>query len=110
MNDGLLGFGYAHTLPPLPAAVKQWTEVWSPQCILEEKRGGRPLTVLRSIYYTRVGALLLARISWKAIHTGALDDPRVTEEEFQKRFALAIERRRCRLDRRKGKVREHYAG
>jgi hypothetical protein len=111
MNDGFLGL--AHSLPaPVPHAVYRWTSIWEPKIILSAKQRREddlaPRAHHRAVYYSRIRALLLAHVSWKAIEAGELDDPRIDSDQFQKMFQLAVERRRARLGRERGKRRERY--
>lgn len=123
MADHAGGIGYAHSMDlriPIPrqpkkfdqAIVKRWLEIWEPLCAMAAARTNDPADAFRAFrdgYNRRITTLLQASLAWNVIRHGNLDDPRATGTEFDRGLCLAIERRRCRMNRTKGKKRGPYA-
>lgn len=122
MNDGLLGIGYAHAMSPprtrtpsreSTAIAFRWISYWEPICVLQSHRAIDPAAdfrILRDAFTRRIRALLAANISWSVIRAGDLDDPRGAGVEFDRSLCLAIQRRRDRLGRTKGKGKKYANG
>lgn len=86
--------GLAHSMSSPELRWPHW-QAWA---VMEARRAGRvaDLTRLKARHCERLRRLTAAEIGWPAILRGELDDPRVGEVEFERRFALALERRRIR--------------
>lgn len=100
------------TTPPLNkpsprmdlAIAARWEELL-PWCILDAKRSSDPaesLHMLKTRHHARCVELLCHRISWLTIRFCELDHPRWHDGEFRQSLKEAVERRRTRMDRRKG--------
>jgi hypothetical protein len=116
MADMRIGMGYCHVMPNVTtsraAILRRWESVWRPLSALHSHRDGETdpasaYAALRDTYLRRIDKLLAASITWKAIHASNLDDPRRTGTEFDRALCLAIERRRCRMGRRKGEGKKY---
>jgi len=106
------GIGYAHAMPlarqpkKLATIKLRWDEFWSPQCLLAAKREDDPADAfcnLHHAYKRRMATLLSANLDWRSITRSDLDSPLQSGTEFDRALCLAIERRRCRIGRVKGK-------
>lgn len=113
------GIGYAHTMPssarqPRTAAIvtERWERKWLAPCSAASKLADDPILefgILRHRYHLRIGQLFRAEIAWTTILRGDLDSPLTDANDFTHSLALAIERRRSRMNRVKGRKREKYS-
>lgn len=119
MADDQIGIGYAHTMNPYPfplrdrreprnpeTIARRWDSRWEPECVLAAKRTDNPVeefSVLRFRFNLRVRRLLAAGLEWRTIVASDYDSPLSTGTEFDRKLCLAIERRRVRMGRVKGK-------
>ena len=120
------GIGYAHAMMQpteiFPAAPRQpkklltklrrWEQYWEPRCVLECKRleNHDPADCFREFreaFDRRLRALFSAGIAWTVITKGNLDSPLQSGTEFDRALCLAIERRRCRMNRKKGEGKKY---
>jgi hypothetical protein len=106
-----LGIGYAHAAPlSSRRVILRWQRYWEPRCVVEAKRRDDATDSfynLKLAYKRRIDTLLRAKIRWSVITANALDSPLALGTEFDRNLALAIERRRCRLGREKGKGKKY---
>jgi hypothetical protein len=119
MADHATGLAYAHAMNlrlPVPIQPKKaatvrlrWESVWSPRALIASKReSDDPADAFceyHHAYNRRVRVLLSAGIAWSTITRSDLDSPLQSGTEFDRALCLAIERRRCRMHRIKGKKR-----
>jgi hypothetical protein len=119
------GIGYAHAMPRHPhpglAPARQpkkqstiqlrWESYWAPQCIVWAKREAADpadqFHIYMESYIRRVRHLINAGIAWTVITKSNLDSPLQMGTEFDRRLSLAIERRRCRMNRVKGEGKKY---
>jgi len=101
----------AHTAPlGSRRVILRWLRYWEPRCVVESRDSDDPSTrfyELKLTYKRRVDTLLSAGIAWSSITSGYLDSPLALGIEFDRTLCLAIERRRCRLGREKGKGKKY---
>ena len=116
MNADAIGYCHAAPLHPPRRPCKQstidarWRTRWEPWAALNSHLADDPLVrraLYKSIFTQRIDALFRAGISWAAILAGDLDSPMPTAEDFTAALALAIERRRSRIGRRKGEGKKY---
>jgi hypothetical protein len=129
------GIGYAHAMPnegeiyysriddalcniaparqPKKSATIElrWRSIWLPLCVLESKRHAEDpaeqFRIYREAYNRRVRALLAANIAWTVVGRSNLDSPLQSGTQFDRALCLAIERRRCRMNRIKGEGKKY---
>lgn len=101
----------AHTAPlGTRRVVLRWTTYWEPRVVVEAKTHYDIVNgfhILKLAYKRRVDTLLRVRIAWSSIVRNNLDSPFLLGIEFDRALSLAIERRRCRLGREKGKGKKY---
>jgi hypothetical protein len=103
----------AHTAPlGSRRVILRWQRYWEPRCVVASRRADDMDAVdafhdFKLAYKRRIDTLLRAKIRWSVITANALDSPLALGTEFDRNLALAIERRRCRLGREKGKGRKY---
>jgi len=105
------GIGYAHSAPlGTRRVVLRWQRYWEPRSVVASRHADDPSTrfyELKLAFKRRVDTLLRARIRWSIITGSDLDCPFQLGTEFDRNLALAIERRRCRLGREKGRGKKY---
>jgi hypothetical protein len=92
------------------AIARRWMTLWEPLCVIQSKREddqAESFRTFREAYNRRIDHLLAAGIAWMVIHHGNLDSPLQTGTQFDRALCLAIERRRCRMNRRKGEGKKY---
>jgi hypothetical protein len=90
----------------------RWRKRWEPWAALNSHLADDPVkqrAEFKSIFTQRIDALWRMGISWRAILAGDLDSPMPDSEQFTATLTLAIERRKVRIGRVKGKGKK-YAG
>lgn len=95
---------------PTTAIAQRW-EWWLPVVTIAAHRSLNStelVAIMREKHSDRCYQLLNAGIRWTTIRKRKYDDPRPTDAIFEATFALAVERRRCRLGWQKGKHRGKY--
>jgi hypothetical protein len=110
-----LYMGYAHAAPPpVPEKQSRWIESrwleWAPWCTIAARRSDDPsgaLYALRVTHRSRLISLLSARVAWDTIRKHHLDNPTDTTELFEFQLRAAVERRRTRMGRVKGKGKKY---
>lgn len=88
----------------------RWRTRWEPWAALNSHLAADPVkqrAEFKSIFIQRIDALWRMGISWRAILAGDLDSPMLTAEQFAADIALAIERRKARIGRQKGKGKKY---
>lgn len=89
------------------AITDRWEELL-PWCLMDARKTSNPtstMEMLRSRHHDRCLELIYNRIPWASVRRNALDDPHIPERFFKEVILLsAIERRRARMGRIKGKV------
>ena len=113
MNSDAIG--YAHSMlspratPPTPLILDRWNRIWLAPCAAESKKADDPadeFATLRLRHQIRVQRLVVAGIPWETIVAGNLDSPLRHPSDFDRSLCLALERRRSRIGRIKGKIKK----
>jgi len=117
MADDPTGIGYCHAMPAAPRQPRRaktiayrWVTYWEPRCVVQSKREDDPVEAfarLKEAFTRRLNKLLATGIAWTSILRNDLDSPLATGTEFDRALCLAIERRRCRMNRRKGEGKKY---
>src|SRR5260370_20398363 len=109
------GIGYAHTMDP-PRSPRQpkdresairerWTTRWGPWCAIDSKNDANPAShfaIFRQVHYSRCVIALNAGLAWTTILRSEIDCPLNSSRVFDAMLRLSVERRRSRMNRRKG--------
>src|SRR5690348_14124193 len=86
-----------HAISPMPTPSlldARWDRKWAADVALSAARTGQFVVVAaRQCFENRALRALLAGISWRVITKQDLDDPKLTESQFNVALAAAIERR-----------------
>lgn len=100
-------------IEPAPLSIKKekaitdrWEELF-PWCLLDARRTADPTSAMQMLkirHRSRCLQLISNRIPWASVRRNALDNPRHGEYFFKELLRAAIERRRARMGRVKGKV------
>jgi hypothetical protein len=107
--------GLAHTQSPTVARhheerISARWEWWKPAAITAARETTDPAAqfrVLQEFHRERLRALLGVSVSWASILRNNLDDPRLDGDKWRAIYLAAIERRRSRLGRVKGKGKKY---
>lgn len=101
----------AHAAPlGTRCVVLRWQRYWEPRCVIASRACDDPSTrfhELKLAYRRRIDTLRRASIGWPTVTRDDLDSPLALGVEFDRALSLAIERRRCRMNRRKGEGKKY---
>jgi hypothetical protein len=95
-----------HQRPYVEERWKQF-EPWMTMAARKELDPAAKLYEFKCLHARRLHTLLRARISWATIKDYRLDDPVITEDGFRVALAAAVERRRSRMNRVKGRGKKY---
>ena len=98
--------GLAHTVPSRQSIwfTARWKE-WEPLCTIAARHTMDPADALHKMkvtHHSRLMDLLAAHISWQTIREKRLDNPTISNADFEWHLREAAERRRTRMGRVKG--------
>lgn len=86
------------------AIAARWEELL-PWCVMDAKRTSDPASTLhmfKARHHARCVELFCNRITWASIRRADIDNPRNDDSAFKTKLREAIERRRSRMNRKKG--------
>lgn len=93
-----------------PSVEKRWKS-YEPWCAIESRKHPDPaarLYELKQLHAKRLHTLFARKIDWTVIRRYQLDCPTMTDAGFDVALAAAVERRRARLGRAKGKSKKYH--